>query len=415
MIGRNAAITAANSAYAHSPITGLAFSAMTRLYPETIARPSRGMSRARHGPAGCDLRRVGFLDPPTTSWLLAGGGVRRDTGLVSHGRWALLIATLSCAPPDAERCVDRELLPGGSAECVVPGWTDRGYSLRLPDEWDGVTPTPAIVMLHGAGGSRQGTDRGTCPGGDESASRCLARRATDAGYVVIIPDGTGQRPTRRLRSWNSGGGDNGLACLSPIPCTLEIDDLAYVDELLAEVRLVAPLDPRRVFAVGLSNGSAMSHRLACERSDVFAAIVGVGGQNQHGEGGGACAGGTPVLDIHGTEDPIWPYDGGLSDFVPEHGVYASVAQTMEGWRVRNGCDGAFDETAIPDTDPDDKTTSVRRTWQGCTATTEHIEVRGGGHTWPGGYQYLSEDTVGRVARDFGSEVIMEFFEAHARP
>lgn len=48
MIGRNAAITDANSAYAHSPITGFAFftDATTSAYLETAAGPSRGMSRA---------------------------------------------------------------------------------------------------------------------------------------------------------------------------------------------------------------------------------------------------------------------------------------------------------------------------------------------------------------------------------
>lgn len=178
---------------------------------------------------------------------------------------------------------------------------------------------------------------------------------------------------------------------------------------------MAPLDPRRIFAAGLSNGAAMSHRMACERRDVFAAIVGVAGQNQHGEGGGACDGRTPVLDIHGTEDPIWPFDGGLSDFVPEHGNYTSVAQTVEGWRVRNGCSDAFIERPLPDADPNDGTTAVRRSWEGCTAATEQIEITGGGHTWPGGHQYLNEDTVGRVPRDFGSEVILEFLESHARP
>lgn len=317
--------------------------------------------------------------------------------------------------PNPERCVDQRLAAGGRVECVVPGWTDRGFDLHLPDAWDGVTPAPAIVLLHGAGGSRQGTNRGTCPGGDEASPRCLAALATAAGYAVIVPDGTGQRPVRRLRSWNSGGGGNGLACLSPIPCELQIDDLAYIDDVLAEVEATVPLDPTRLYAAGLSNGASMSHRLACERSDRFAAIATVGGQNQHADGGGACATGKPVLDIHGTDDPIWPYEGGLSDFVPEHGNYAAVPVTMEGWRVRNGCAATFVDEALPDADPADGTTSVRRTWDGCLATTQHIEVTGGGHTWPGGYQYLGEDTVGRVARDFGAEVILAFFEAHAAP
>ena len=330
---------------------------------------------------------------------------------------AVVVANVvtGCGVPDAERCSAQAIGAGQHLACVVPGWVDRGYDLHTPARWDGVTPVSAILLLHGAGGSRAGTNRGTCPGGDEASPDCLVSLATAAGYAVIVPDGTGQRPVRQLRSWNAGGGDHGLACLSPIPCRLGIDDLAYVDDLLAEVEAAIPLDRQRLVATGLSNGAAMAHRLACERADRIAAIVTVGGQNQHADGGGACAVGRPVLDLHGVDDPIWPYAGGLSDFVPDHGVYAAAAVTMEGWRARNGCAATFVDEPMPDRDPTDGTTAVRRRWDGCAVATEHVIIAGGGHTWPGGHQYLEVDTVGRVARDFGSEVILEFFERHGGP
>jgi polyhydroxybutyrate depolymerase len=41
-----------------------------------------------------------------------------------------------------------------------------------------------------------------------------------------------------------------------------------------------------------------------------------------------------------------------------------------------------------------------------------LEVRGGGHTWPGGSQYLPDFLVGRVSRDFdASEEIFDFFKS----
>ncbi|MEZ4365234.1 MAG: PHB depolymerase family esterase [Kofleriaceae bacterium] len=324
------------------------------------------------------------------------------------------IGLVGCVP-SPDRCVDQSRSAGERLECTVPGWTDRGTYLHLPDDWDGVTPAPAIVLLHGAGGSRQGADLVTCPDGDDASPACLAALATAAGYLVIVPDGTGQRPVRRLRSWNAGGGDAGLACLSPIPCRLDVDDLAYLDDVLAEVELAAPIDPARLYAAGLSNGAAMSHRLACEWPGRLAAIATVGGQNQHADAGGACAGDTPVLDVHGVDDPIWPYAGGVSEVVPDQGVYTSAATTMEGWRQRNGCAETFVEVELPDVDPDDGTRVVQRTWDGCDATTVHLAVDGGGHTWPGGHQYFGVDTIGRVTRDLGSEALLAFFEAHARP
>ena len=42
-------------------------------------------------------------------------------------------------------------------------------------------------------------------------------------------------------------------------------------------------------------------------------------------------------------------------------------------------------------------------------------IEGGGHTWPGGKQYLPPGLVGRVCRDIdGTRTIFEFFARHRR-
>ena len=42
-------------------------------------------------------------------------------------------------------------------------------------------------------------------------------------------------------------------------------------------------------------------------------------------------------------------------------------------------------------------------------------MKGGGHTWPGGTQYLAPALIGRVCRDFdASAVIFRFFDEHGR-
>jgi polyhydroxybutyrate depolymerase len=44
-----------------------------------------------------------------------------------------------------------------------------------------------------------------------------------------------------------------------------------------------------------------------------------------------------------------------------------------------------------------------------------FEVRGGGHTWPSGEQYLGERLVGRVSRELdANQAIWEFFRRHRR-
>jgi polyhydroxybutyrate depolymerase len=192
--------------------------------------------------------------------------------------------------------------------------------------------------------------------------------------------------------------------------------MAYIDDVLAAVRAVVPVDATRVS--GLSNGGAMSHRLACQRADVVAAVVAVGAGNQFAAAGGVCADGVAVLDIHGTADPCWPYGAGGNGQCAgiAQGRKVDVATSTEAWRLRNGCDADTDEESLPDADPTDGTQSTRTRWKGCRHATELIRVEGGGHTWPGGQQYLSADTVGPVPRDFGnalvaSMLLREFLDA----
>ncbi|MGQ0569083.1 MAG: hypothetical protein ACT4P5_06055 [Armatimonadota bacterium] len=52
----------------------------------------------------------------------------------------------------------------------------------------------------------------------------------------------------------------------------------------------------------------------------------------------------------------------------------------------------------------------------CAEGTEVIlyAVEGGGHTWPGGWQYLPERVVGRTSRDIdANQVIWSFLKKHA--
>ncbi|NMD03070.1 MAG: phospholipase, partial [Bacteroidales bacterium] len=42
-------------------------------------------------------------------------------------------------------------------------------------------------------------------------------------------------------------------------------------------------------------------------------------------------------------------------------------------------------------------------------------VEGGGHTWPGGFQYLPAWIIGKTSRDIdANEVIWAFFKRHSK-
>jgi polyhydroxybutyrate depolymerase len=305
-------------------------------------------------------------------------------------------------------------MAGDHVECVVPGWLDRAFSLDVPPQWNGSDPLPLIIVFHGGGGSRQGTDRATCPGGDRESPECFAAKAGALGYAVALPDGTGSRPLRNIRTWNGGGG-NELQCTSGGACRARINDLRYFDDLLVEIDRAVPIDDRRIYVTGISNGGAMAHRLGCERADVIAALVGVAGANEFADDGGLCEVQVPVRQIHGTADPCWQYDGGNQACLQDDGrPKTSVPATMEGWRVRNGCAATFTDVVRGERDASEPTSVTIRTWDGCAAATELVIVQGGGHTWPNGYQYVSADRVGVVSPEVDNADLLDFFDAHRR-
>lgn len=315
-------------------------------------------------------------------------------------------------------CSRSDAVPGAALGCPVTPWLDRSFDLDLPSQWDGRAPLPLVVAFHGGGGNKRAAASVTCPDGSLDDAGCLSAVARRAGFAVVRPDGTGNRPIRNVRTWNAGGGHDGFTCASGVACREGVDDVQYFDDLMRAIEALIPVDAARVHLTGLSNGGAISHRLACERGARIASIAAVGGANQHGETGGRCDGGVAVLHIHGTEDPCWGYEQGSTTCTAVHDdsdVKIGVATTLEGWRRRNGCEATRDEVAVPDADPNDGTRSTRVAYRGCHAAVEGIRIEGGGHTWPDGDQYFPKSVVGRVTRDFGSEILVEFFRAHPKP
>ena len=180
------------------------------------------------------------------------------------------------------------------------------------------------------------------------------------------------------------------------------------------------IDPRRVYATGISNGGFMSVRLAMELSEKIAAVAPVTAQLSK-----ALKDRTPKLPIsimivNGTKDPLVPFEGGhvrLFRFGRSRGEILSTAATAEHFRRHNGCDKTPKKSGVPDKDPNDGTTVEVEKYAGCKNGAEVILVKviGGGHTWPGGMQYLKPRIIGAVCRDINaSELILDFFLRHSR-
>ena len=122
--------------------------------------------------------------------------------------------------------------------------TTRSYLLHVPASYKGDSAVPLLVDFHGLFGSGQG----------ERGSSGYAQLSDREGFVVAYPDGMGA-------AWNIG------------VCCAKAADEAFIRELVARIESEGCIDAARVYATGFSMGGGMSHYLACNAADVFAAVA----------------------------------------------------------------------------------------------------------------------------------------------
>ena len=173
----------------------------------------------------------------------------------------------------------------------------REYLLHVPAGYDGIHTLPVVFSFHGGGGSARVA----------VISARWSQKADQEGFLVVYPEGVRPHPDRKpsfLRNpqfWNVGAGI-GLAEEE------NVDDLGFVRALLDEVSERFPIDPRRIFACGFSNGASMAFESAMHFSGHIAAVGAVSGHLWREEP--APQQPVSMIYITGSDDPLNPLDGG---------------------------------------------------------------------------------------------------------
>lgn len=273
------------------------------------------------------------------------------------------------------------------------GGLGRTYLVHVPPG-DANAPRPLLLVFHGGGGTARGMPRFTRM--DEVADR--------AGLIVAYPQGID-------RHWNDGRAS----------IKNKADDVGFVRALIDTLERGYNVDRRRVYAAGISNGGIFVERLACDLSDRLAGVAVVAGALAQ-DYSPQCRPSRPVsvLEFEGTADPIVPYGGGrVVDFGGhgEGGMVLSAEATTAFWARVDGCAtaGALQPQSVrAKLDP---TRAYFQDWQGCRdgSAVALYQIQDGGHTWPGGPQYLPRFIVGRASRQVdASEAMVRFFLDHPR-
>jgi polyhydroxybutyrate depolymerase len=275
------------------------------------------------------------------------------------------------------------MAPGEAAygASITVGGVSRSYVVVRPDPAP-TSPLPMLLILHGNGGTAA----------NMADLAVVADYVATQGFWAVMP-----------QAQNGVWDDD--------PSNSPDDDVRFISSLIDSLASAGGIDATRVYASGLSNGGFMMDRLACDLSDKIAAFGMVSATIRTGVIN-ACSPVVqrPKLFILGTADPIVPYNGWgiLSDI-------QSATVAVNFWAAQQGCSSPS-TTALPVT-VNDGTSVDLESFASCArgGSLRLYTVNGGGHAWPGGWQYLPVPVIGATSGNISATgIIWNFVSLYHR-
>lgn len=271
----------------------------------------------------------------------------------------------------------------------------RTYLVHLPPGYNVEQPLPMVVVLHGAFDTAKGMQKYSE----------FSDLADEKRFIALYPNGIGI--LGYFQHWNAGH------CCGKAAKD-GIDDVGFIATVIEDVCSRMTVDRRRIYMVGFSNGGMMTYRFAAERGDLLAAIAPLA----------ASAGGRldmdtpqwsipepvkalPVLTMHGMDDTLVPFTGGIFSAGKNTQEYWSVNQSLGVWVARDGCNS-------PPVEREERQGKVHiRTWNDCADNNKVVlyTLEGWRHVWPGPYFTGRLDPQVPLYNFDAARIIWDFFES----
>ena len=271
---------------------------------------------------------------------------------------------------------------------LTVGGATRSYALYVPPGATG--PMPLVIVLHGGGGN----------GPQVARSSGLIEKAAKEHFILAAPNGSGR--LGKLYTWNAGG-----CCAYAM--REKIDDVGFLRTLVDTLEREQPVDRRRVYIVGMSNGGMMAEKAAIALGDRIAGTAVFVGALFGDETRPVAP--VPMLIVNAEKDQQVPVAGGTSTtgiVRRSQGMpYKPSRYAATFWADANRCTRG---PAKSETDA-----YVRELWSGCAsgADVDFYITKGAEHGWPGrgvGRPGVTRDT-GKLD---GTDLMWAFFQAHHR-
>jgi polyhydroxybutyrate depolymerase len=250
----------------------------------------------------------------------------------------------------------------------------RDYRLHVPPQALSGRALPLVVNMAGA----------TQNGQIQEILSDMDPNADVNGYLVAYPDGTRistvltPDPVAKQAQygWNAG-----MCC--GLPVTTHQNSVGFLEAVIANIAGRTPVDLRRVYMTGISNGGMMAYAMAAEASDHVAAIASVSGQVEiptiHPTRY------VPTMEFHSLNDPIAKFSG-VPNKDPK--LRLSVMEGIDQWVKYDRCsptphDGKTIVGAAGTISAGETATLV--TYSHCRdgVKVELWRFTGSGHVWPG--------------------------------
>ncbi len=287
----------------------------------------------------------------------------------------------------------------------------RSYRLHVPPAAAAGKPVPLVLNL--AGATQNGLLQELQSGMDAASDR--------DGYLVAYPDGTristvlDPDPVAKDAQY---GFNAGYCC--GLPSTNHVDDVDFLLATISNIAARTPVDLRRVYVTGMSNGGMMAYAMAAQASTYVAAIASVSGQVELPTINPTRP--VPTMEIHSVDDPIALFNG-VPNADPR--LVFSVMDGVNQWVRADHC-LPVPHTAKPivGTGTSAGLTATLVTYFGCRGGSEVNlwRLTGSGHVWPGApFNTGPPDTwilggVGRGTQIIDANTLMwQFFQKHELP
>lgn len=281
------------------------------------------------------------------------------------------------------------------------------HSMRIGDVdrvWSSYSPpgrrmaAPLLIVLHGSMGTPNTARIDDFGYGFDTI-------ADERNLLVVYPQGIeGQ--------WNNAARAGDYAAKR-----LQVDDVGFLRALVKKLVADEGVDRGRIFLAGVSSGGSMVLRMALQAPDVARGYAVIAQSLPTPDNLAPVPTGNPVsiMFMHGTKDPIVPFEGGevvLWPVLSSRGTVRSADATVRYFLSLAEVSDPARVEIMPDLDPTDGCTVKRSIWVGPKGhRVEWVAVLGGGHSSPN-LNKRGMRLLGNSNRDISAaDEIWRFFES----